>query len=122
MANPCTLYDKIWSDHLVHTSSDGTSLIYIDRHLVHEVTSPQAFEGLRLSRRRVRAPQTTLAVVDHNVPTTDRSKGICDRESRLQFETLAQNAREFGIDDSDKRDRRQGIVHIIGPQQGFTLP
>src|SRR5579885_1830024 len=122
MANPCTLYDKIWSDHLVHTSSDGTSLIYIDRHLVHEVTSPQAFEGLRLSGRRVRAPQKTLAVVDHNVPTTDRSKGIGDPESRLQVETLAQNAREFGIDYFDERDRRQGIVHIIGPEQGFTLP
>src|SRR5579884_709017 len=122
MANPCTLYDKIWSDHLVHTSSDGTSLIYIDRHLVHEVTSPQAFEGLRLSGRRVRAPQKTLAVVDHNVPTTDRSKGIGDPESRLQVDQLAVNARDFGIDYFDALDRRQGIVHIIGPEQGFTLP
>lgn len=122
MANPRTLYDKIWDDHLVHTEPDGASLIYIDRHLVHEVTSPQAFEGLRLSGRRVRAPQKTLAVVDHNVPTTDRSKGIDDPESRLQVETLADNAREFSIDYFDELDQRQGIVHIIGPEQGFTLP
>ena len=122
MAKPRTLYDKIWDDHLVHAEADGVSLIYIDRHLVHEVTSPQAFEGLRLSGRRVRAPQKTLAVVDHNVPTTDRSKGIDDPESRIQVEQLAANAREFGIEYFDERDRRQGIVHVIGPEQGFTLP
>src|ERR1700731_2050887 len=122
MAKPRTLYDKIWDDHLVDDDADGASLIYIDRHLVHEVTSPQAFEGLRLSGRRVRAPQKTLAVVDHNVPTTDRSKGIDDPESRIQVEQLAANAREFGIEYFDERDRRQGIVHIIGPEQGFTLP
>ncbi|MGH6868999.1 MAG: aconitase family protein, partial [Methylocella sp.] len=122
MAKPRTLYDKIWDDHLVHAEADGASLIYIDRHLVHEVTSPQAFEGLRLSGRRVRAPQKTLAVVDHNVPTTDRSNGIDDPESRIQIEQLAANAREFGIEYFNERDLRQGIVHIIGPEQGFTLP
>jgi 3-isopropylmalate/(R)-2-methylmalate dehydratase large subunit len=122
MAKPRTLYDKTWDDHLVHTEADGTSLIYIDRHLVHEVTSPQAFEGLRLSGRRVRAPHKTLAVVDHNVPTTDRSKGIDDPESRIQVEHLASNAQEFGIEYFDELDLRQGIVHIIGPEQGFTLP
>ena len=119
---PRTLYDKIWDDHLVDTQPDGTSLLYIDRHLVHEVTSPQAFEGLRMTGRKVRAPEKTLAVVDHNIPTTDRSKGIDDPESALQVETLAQNAREFGIEYFHERDRRQGIVHIIGPEQGFTLP
>jgi 3-isopropylmalate/(R)-2-methylmalate dehydratase large subunit len=119
---PRTLYDKIWDDHLVDTQPDGTSLLYIDRHLVHEVTSPQAFEGLRMSGRKVRAPQKTLAVVDHNIQTTDRSKGIDDPESALQVETLAQNARDFGIEYFDEHDRRQGIVHIIGPEQGFTLP
>jgi 3-isopropylmalate/(R)-2-methylmalate dehydratase large subunit len=119
---PRTLYDKIWDDHLVDTQPDGTSLLYIDRHLVHEVTSPQAFEGLRMSGRKVRAPEKTLAVVDHNIPTTDRSKGIDDPESALQVETLAQNARDFGIEYFNERDRRQGIVHIIGPEQGFTLP
>jgi 3-isopropylmalate/(R)-2-methylmalate dehydratase large subunit len=122
MATPRTLYDKIWDDHLVHTEADGTSLIYIDRHLVHEVTSPQAFEGLRLSGRRVRAPQKTLAVVDHNVPTTDRSKGIDDPESRIQVAQLAENAREFGLEYFNEHDLRQGIVHVIGPEQGFTLP
>jgi 3-isopropylmalate/(R)-2-methylmalate dehydratase large subunit len=122
IAMPRTLYDKIWDDHLVHAEADGVSLIYIDRHLVHEVTSPQAFEGLRLAGRRVRAPQKTLAVVDHNVPTTDRSHGIDDSESRIQVEELARNAREFGIEYFDERDLRQGIVHIIGPEQGFTLP
>jgi 3-isopropylmalate/(R)-2-methylmalate dehydratase large subunit len=122
MAKPRTLYDKIWDDHLVHAEPDGMSLIYIDRHLVHEVTSPQAFEGLRLSHRRVRAPQKTLAVVDHNVPTTDRSKGIDDPESRIQVEQLAENAREFGLEYFNERDLRQGIVHVIGPEQGFTLP
>jgi 3-isopropylmalate/(R)-2-methylmalate dehydratase large subunit len=122
MARPRTLYDKIWDDHLVAEEQDGASLIYIDRHLVHEVTSPQAFEGLRLSGRKPRAPQKTLAVVDHNVPTTDRSKGIDDPESRIQVAQLAENAREFGIEYYDERDKRQGIVHIIGPEQGFTLP
>jgi 3-isopropylmalate/(R)-2-methylmalate dehydratase large subunit len=122
MATPRTLYDKIWDDHLIHTDANGASLIYIDRHLVHEVTSPQAFEGLRLSGRRVRAPQKTLAVVDHNVPTTDRSKGIDDPESRIQVEQLAVNAREFGLEYFNEHDVRQGIVHVIGPEQGFTLP
>jgi 3-isopropylmalate/(R)-2-methylmalate dehydratase large subunit len=119
---PRTLYDKIWDDHLVDEQPDGTCLLYIDRHLVHEVTSPQAFEGLRLANRKVRAPEKTLAVVDHNVPTSDRSKGIDDEESRIQVETLARNARDFGIDYFSETDRRQGIVHIIGPEQGFTLP
>ena len=119
---PRTLYDKIWDDHVVDTQPDGTCLLYIDRHLVHEVTSPQAFEGLRLSGRKVRAPQKTLAVVDHNVPTTDRSKGIEDPESRTQVETLAENAREFGVEYYNELDKRQGVVHIVGPEQGFTLP
>ena len=124
MANsaPQTLYDKIFADHVVSRDADGTCLIYIDRHLVHEVTSPQAFEGLRLAGRKVRAPEKTLAVVDHNLPTSDRSQGIKDDESRLQVETLARNARDFGIEYYDERDRRQGIVHVIGPEQGFTLP
>jgi 3-isopropylmalate/(R)-2-methylmalate dehydratase large subunit len=122
MARPRTLYDKIWDDHLVHEQPDGTCLIYVDRHLVHEVTSPQAFEGLRLAGRKVRAPEKTLAVVDHNVPTSDRSKGIDDPESALQVQTLAENARDFHIDYFNETDRRQGIVHIIGPEQGFTLP
>ncbi len=117
-----TLYDKIWDDHVVHEADDGTCLLYIDRHLIHEVTSPQAFEGLRLSGRKARAPEKALAVVDHNVPTTDRSQGIDDPESRLQVETLAKNAAEFGIDYFDENDIRQGVVHIIGPEQGFTLP
>ncbi len=119
---PRTLYDKIWDDHVVDTQPDGTCLLYIDRHLVHEVTSPQAFEGLRNAGRKVRAPEKTLAVVDHNVQTTDRSGGIEDPESRLQVETLAKNAAEFGVEYFDELDRRQGIVHIIGPEQGFTLP
>ncbi|WP_119390443.1 3-isopropylmalate dehydratase large subunit [Taklimakanibacter lacteus] len=119
---PRTLYDKIWDDHLVDEQPDGTCLLYIDRHLVHEVTSPQAFEGLRMSGRKVRHPEKTLAVVDHNVPTTDRSHGIAEPESRTQVETLAQNARDFGIEYYDEHDRRQGIVHVIGPEQGFTLP
>ena len=121
-AAPKTLYDKIFDDHLVDRQPDGTCLLYIDRHLVHEVTSPQAFEGLRMSGRTVRAPKKTLAVVDHNVPTTDRSKGIADAESRIQVETLAANAAEFGIEYFHERDRRQGIVHVVGPEQGFTLP
>src|SRR5947207_493979 len=117
-----TLYDKIWDDHLVDEQPDGTSLLYIDRHLIHEVTSPQAFEGLRMTGRKVRHPEKTLAVVDHNVPTTDRSHGIAEPESRIQVETLAQNARDFGIEYYDERDRRQGIVHVLGAEQGFTLP
>ncbi len=122
MSAPRTLYDKIWDDHLVDQQEDGTSLIYVDRHLVHEVTSPQAFEGLRLSGRKMRAPEKTLAVVDHNVPTTDRSKGIANAESRIQVEALAANAAEFGIEYYSETDKRQGVVHIIGPEQGFTLP
>ena len=122
MTKPRTIYDKIWDAHLVHEAPDGTCLLYIDRHLVHEVTSPQAFEGLRMAGRTVRAPDKTLAVVDHNVPTTDRSFGIDDPESALQIETLAQNARDFGIEYYHERDRRQGIVHVVGPEQGFTLP
>ncbi len=121
-AGPRTLYDKIWDDHVVDVQPDGTALIYIDRHLVHEVTSPQAFEGLRMSRRKVRAPEKTLAVVDHNVPTTDRSKPIEDPESKAQVQQLAINAAEFGVEYYDEHDRRQGVVHIIGPEQGFTLP
>ena len=117
-----TLYDKIWDDHLVDAQPDGTCLLYIDRHLVHEVTSPQAFEGLRMAHRRVHAPEKTLAVVDHNVPTTDRSKGIDDPESALQVDTLARNSADFGVEYYNERDVRQGIVHVIGPEQGFTLP
>ena len=122
MGKPRTLYDKIWDDHVVDVQPDGTCLIYIDRHLVHEVTSPQAFEGLRVAGRKVRAPAKTLAVVDHNVPTTDRSLGIDDPESATQIETLAENARDFGIEYYNELDRRQGIVHVVGPEQGFTLP
>src|SRR5437588_6048243 len=122
MTQPRTLHDKIWDDHLVDEQPDGTCLIYIDRHLVHEVTSPQAFEGLRTSGRKVRAPEKTLAVVDHNIPTTDRSKPNEDPESTAQIVALADNARAFGIEYFNEFDRRQGIVHIIGPEQGFTLP
>jgi len=122
MSAPRTLYDKIWDDHVVDVQADGTALLYIDRHLVHEVTSPQAFEGLRMAGRKVHAPERTLAVVDHNVPTTDRSKGIDDPESRIQIEALAKNVADFGIEYFDQHDKRQGIVHIIGPEQGFTLP
>ncbi|HRO51407.1 MAG TPA: aconitase family protein, partial [Hyphomicrobium sp.] len=117
-----TLYDKIFDDHVIDRQPDGTCLLYIDRHLVHEVTSPQAFEGLRMSGRKVRAPEKTLAVVDHNVPTTDRSRGIQDDDSRIQVETLAQNARDFGVEYFNELDKRQGIVHVVGPEQGFTLP
>ncbi|MEP0943256.1 MAG: 3-isopropylmalate dehydratase large subunit [Rhizobiaceae bacterium] len=117
-----TLYDKIWDDHLVHMQDDGTGLLYIDRHLVHEVTSPQAFEGLRMTNRTVRAPEKTLAVVDHNIPTTNRAGGIENAESRIQVEALASNAAEFGVEYFSETDNRQGIVHIIGPEQGFTLP
>jgi 3-isopropylmalate/(R)-2-methylmalate dehydratase large subunit len=122
MAKPRTLYDKIWEDHLIDEEPDGTALIYIDRHLVHEVTSPQAFEGLRLSGRKVRAPEKTLCVVDHNVPTTDRSLPNPDPESAAQIAYLAENVKLFGLDYFDEFDKRQGIVHIIGPEQGFTLP
>lgn len=119
---PKTLYDKIWNEHLVHQQSDGTSLLFVDRHLIHEVTSPQAFEGLRNSKRKVRQPKLTLAVADHNVPTTDRSKGISDKESKLQVDTLEKNCKEFGVQLFGMNDKRQGIVHIIGPEQGFTQP
>jgi 3-isopropylmalate/(R)-2-methylmalate dehydratase large subunit len=122
MAEPRTLYDKIWQSHLVDRQDDGTCLIYIDRHLVHEVTSPQAFEGLRMSGRKVRRPEATLAVADHNVPTTDRSAGISEPESALQVATLERNVKEFGLTYFGMNDLRQGIVHIIGPEQGFTLP
>jgi len=122
MSQPQTLFDKIWDSHLVRRDEDGTCLIYIDRHLVHEVTSPQAFEGLRLHGRPVRRPEACLAVADHNVPTSDRSKGIDDEESRIQVETLISNCAEFGITYFEVEDIRQGIVHIIGPEQGFTLP
>ena len=117
-----TLYDKIWEDHLVHRQEDGTSLLFVDRHLIHEVTSPQAFEGLRNSNRKVRNPELTLAVADHNVPTTDRSKGIADEQSKIQVDTLGKNCEEFGIKLFGMSDKRQGIVHIIGPEQGFTQP
>ena len=119
---PSTLYDKIWNDHLVHQQEDGTSLLFVDRHLIHEVTSPQAFEGLRKSNRKVRHPELTLAVADHNVPTTDRSEGISDQESKIQVEALDTNCKEFGINIFGMNDKRQGIVHIIGPEQGFTQP
>src|SRR5918995_203583 len=123
MAKPRTLYDKIWDDHVVDEQPDGTCLLYIDRHLVHEVTSPQAFEGLRMTGRSVRHPEKTLAVVDHNVPTSpDRKLGIKNEESRIQVEALAKNAADFGVEYYSERDRRQGIVHIVGPEQGFTLP
>jgi 3-isopropylmalate/(R)-2-methylmalate dehydratase large subunit len=123
MTAPSTLYDKIWNDHVVETRDDGNAILYVDRHLVHEVTSPQAFEGLRFANRKVRAPERTLAVVDHNVPTTaDRAQGIKNEESRIQVEALAKNAADFGIEYFSERDRRQGIVHIVGPEQGFTLP
>ena len=119
---PRTLYDKIWDDHLVDEQPDGTCLLYIDRHLVHEVTSPQAFEGLRTAGRKVHAPEKTLAVVDHNVPTTDRTKPNPDPESAEQIAALAKNAKDFGIEYFHEFDDRQGIVHVIGPEQGFTLP
>ncbi len=119
---PHTIYDKIWNEHLVHEQEDGTSLLFVDRHLIHEVTSPQAFEGLRNSNRKVRQPKLTLAVADHNVPTTDRTKGISDQESKIQVDTLDSNCKEFGIQIFGMNDKRQGIVHIIGPEQGFTQP
>ena len=122
MPGPRTLFDKIWDSHLVDQQADGTCLLYIDRHLVHEVTSPQAFEGLRESGRVVRHPKANLATVDHNVPTTDRSQGIAEPESRFQVETLERNVKEFGIPYFGMDDIRQGIVHIIGPEQGMTQP
>ncbi len=123
MTTARTLYDKIWDAHVVHEAPDGTCLLYIDRHLVHEVTSPQAFEGLRLAGRAPRAPEKTVAVPDHNVPTTtDRAKGIDDEMSRIQVEALKRNAADFGIEYYGVEDVRQGIVHIIGPEQGWTQP
>jgi 3-isopropylmalate/(R)-2-methylmalate dehydratase large subunit len=119
---PRTLFQKIWDNHIVNRAEDGTCLIYIDRHLVHEVTSPQAFEGLRISGRKVRRPDATLAVADHNVPTVDRSKGIMEEDSRIQIETLEENCRDFAIPYFAMTDKRQGIVHIIGPEQGLTQP
>src|SRR5215813_2205181 len=119
---PRTLFDKIWESHLAHRQEDGTCLLYVDRHLVHEVTSPQAFEGLRMAGRKVRRPEATLAVADHNVPTTDRSRGIEEPESRTQVETLEKNCAEFGVPYFSMNDIRQGIVHIIGPEQGMTQP
>ena len=121
--SPKTLYDKIWDAHVAHEAEDGTCLLYIDRHLVHEVTSPQAFEGLRMTGRKVRAPEKTIAVPDHNVPTTlDRAKGIENEESRIQVDALDKNASEFGVHYYPVSDVRQGIVHIVGPEQGWTLP
>ncbi|MBT3766952.1 MAG: 3-isopropylmalate dehydratase large subunit [Rhodospirillaceae bacterium] len=122
MTSPRTMFDKIWASHLVDVQDDGTCLLYIDRHLVHEVTSPQAFEGLTLAGRKVRRTDLTLAVADHNVPTTDRSGGITEEESRIQVEELVKNCKKFGVQLFDMNDIRQGIVHIIGPEQGFTLP
>lgn len=122
MNKPQTLFDKIWASHLVDKGEDGSCLIFIDRHMVHEVTSPQAFEGLRDAHRILRHPEATLAVADHNVPTTDRSKGIVDEESRIQVETLEKNAHDFGVEYFPMDDIRQGVVHIVGPEQGFTLP
>ncbi|AWC21651.1 3-isopropylmalate dehydratase large subunit [Aminobacter sp. P9b] len=123
MSAPRTLYDKIFDDHVVDRQDDGTCLLYIDRHLVHEVTSPQAFEGLRMTGRTVRHPEKTLAVVDHNVPTSpDRKNGIKNEESRIQVEALAKNSADFGVEYYSENDKRQGIVHIVGPEQGFTLP
>ena len=122
MAKPRTLFDKIWDAHLVHSDPNAASILYIDRHLVHEVTSPQAFEGLRNTNRKVRSPERTLAVADHNIPTSNRSEGIKDEESRIQVETLAKNASDFSVPYFNMEDIRQGIVHVIGPEQGFTQP
>ncbi len=122
MTQARTIFDKIWDDHVINIQDDGTCLIYIDRHMVHEVTSPQAFAGLRASNRKIRSVKQTLAVADHNVPTTDRDKGIIDDESRIQVETLAKNCQDFDVPYVETSDIRQGVVHIIGPEQGFTLP
>ena len=121
-ARPRTLFDKIWDSHVVEKLPDGTCILYIDRHLVHEVTSPQAFEGLRLAGRKVRRPDCTIAVVDHNIPTTDRRLGIKEEDSRIQVETLEKNVVEFGVPYIPILDVRQGIVHIIGPELGLSLP
>ncbi len=120
--SPRTLYDKIFDDHVVARQEDGTCLLYIDRHLVHEVTSPQAFEGLRMAGRKVHSPEKTLAVVDHNVPTTDRTLPNPDPESVAQIAALAENTKEFGVEYYDAFDKRQGVVHVVGPEEGFTLP
>src|SRR5881396_3889360 len=117
-----TLYDKLWESHTVHVEEDGTTLLYVDRHLVHEVTSPQAFEGMKLARRKPWRISANLAVSDHNVPTTDRSHGIADPVSRLQVDTLDANCDRLGITQFKMNDKRQGIVHVIGPEQGATLP
>jgi 3-isopropylmalate/(R)-2-methylmalate dehydratase large subunit len=122
MSSAKTLYDKLWDDHVVRTEEDGTALLYIDRHLIHEVTSPQAFEGLRLAGRKPWRTGSIVAVPDHNVPTTDRSQGITDPVAKLQVQTLDDNCREFGLTEFDMSDERQGIVHVIGPEQGATLP
>ena len=122
MTKPRTLFDKIWDAHLVHSDPNAASILYIDRHLVHEVTSPQAFEGLRNTNRKVRSPERSLAVADHNIPTSNRSEGIKDEESRIQVETLAKNASDFSVPYFNMEDIRQGIVHVIGPEQGFTQP
>ena len=122
MTKPRTLFDKIWDAHLVHSDPNAASILYIDRHLVHEVTSPQAFEGLRNTNRKVPSPERTLAVADHNIPTSNRSEGIKDEESRIQVETLAKNASDFSVPYFNMEDIRQGIVHVIGPEQGFTQP
>src|SRR5260221_8326883 len=119
---PRTLYDKLWDSHFVHAEEDGTTLLYIDRHLVHEVTSPQAFDGMKLARRKLWRVSANLAVADHNVPTTGRAGGISDPVSRLQVETLDKNCAEYGIVEFKMNDLRQGIVHVIGPEQGATLP
>jgi len=121
-AGPRTLFQKIWDDHVIDRSDDGTCLIYIDRHLVHEVTSPQAFEGLRMAGRKVRRLDATLAVMDHNVPTINRDKGIAEADSRLQIDTLEKNCKEFGVTLFNMSDKRQGIVHVVGPEQGMTQP
>lgn len=121
-SSPRTLYDKIWDDHVVLTLEDGTCLLYIDRHLLHEVTSPQAFEGLRAAGRPVRRPGATFAVADHNVPTSDRSLPIEDQQSRLQIETLERNVEEFGVPYFPLLSRKQGIAHVVGPEQGISLP
>ena len=122
MSNAKTLYDKLWDDHVVRTEEDGTALLYIDRHLVHELTSPQAFEGLRIAGRQPWRISSIVAVPDHNVPTTDRSVGITDPVAKLQVETLDANCKEYGLTEFDMSDIRQGIVHVIGPEQGATLP
>ena len=119
---PQTMYEKIWARHIVREENDGDVLLYIDQQLCHEVTSPQAFEGMRLAGRRVRRPEKTMAVVDHNVPTTDRNLPITDEISRKQIETLRANCAEFGIRLYDIHDPQQGVIHVVGPEQGYTRP